>query len=83
MMHSNLSLGTTNWIAALLITSALCWWVGAFALFPFVGSVYTASDSYTQIREVTEHRTAWLLQNLLFLLGMLGQASGWSVWPRD
>jgi len=76
MMYSNLSLRTTNWIAALLITSALCWWVGALALFPVIGSVYTASDSYTQIREVTEHRTAWSVQNLLFLLGMLAASVG-------
>ena len=75
-MHSNLSLKTTNWIAALLIASALCWWVGAFALFPVIDSVYTASDSYTQIREITEHRTAWLVQNFLFLLGMLAAGVG-------
>jgi len=37
MMHSNLRLRKINWVAALLITSALCWWVGALALFPVIG----------------------------------------------
>jgi len=61
---------------ALLILSAPCWWVGAFGFFSLVGSVYSAPDSATQIRVVTDHPTAWLVQNLCFLLGLLAAAGG-------
>jgi hypothetical protein len=60
----------------LLILSAPCWWVGAFAFFPLVGSVYTAHDSLTQIEVVTNHPTAWIAQNLCFLSGLLAATGG-------
>ncbi|MGH9874148.1 MAG: hypothetical protein ACRD9S_16990 [Pyrinomonadaceae bacterium] len=61
---------------ALLILSAPCWWIGAFAFFSVVGSVYNATDSAAQIKVVAGHPTAWLVQNLCFLLGMLAAAGG-------
>jgi hypothetical protein len=63
---------------ALLLLSAPCWWVGAFAFFPIVGSVYDAPDSATQITIVSNHPTAWLAQNLCFLLGILAAAGGFA-----
>ena len=62
----------------LLLLSAPCWWVGAFAFFPIVGSVYNAPDSSTQLRIVSNHPTAWLAQNLCFLLGLLAAAGGFA-----
>jgi hypothetical protein len=53
---------------ALLILSAPCWRIGAFAFFPVVGSVYSAPDSATQIKVVSIRPIAWLAQNLCFLL---------------
>lgn len=53
-----------------------CWWIGAFAFFPVVGSVYSAPDSVTQIDVVTSHEVAWLAQNLCFLSGLLAAAGG-------
>ena len=61
---------------ALLILSAPCWWLGAFAFFSVVGSAYSATDSASQIEVVTSHPTAWLVQNLCFLSGMLAAAGG-------
>jgi hypothetical protein len=61
---------------ALLILSAPCWWVGAFAFFSVVGSAYSATDSASQIKVVTSHPTAWLAQNLFFLSGVLAAAGG-------
>ena len=63
---------------ALLLLSAPCWWVGAFAFFPIVGSVYNAPDSSTQLRIVSNHPTAWLAQNVCFLLGLLAAAGGFA-----
>jgi hypothetical protein len=60
----------------LLILSASCWWVGAFAFFQIVGSVYDAPDSATQIDVVSRHPIAWFEQNLCFVLGMLASAGG-------
>ena len=61
---------------ALLILSAPCWWIGAFAFFPVVGSVYSAPNSATQIKVVSSHPIAWLAQNLCFLSGLLGATGG-------
>ena len=61
---------------ALLILSAPCWWIGAFAFFPVVGSVYSAPDSATQIKVVSSHPVAWLVQNLCFLAGLLAAMGG-------
>ena len=60
----------------LLILSAPCWWIGAFAFFQIVGSVYDAPDSATQIDVVSRHPIAWFAQNLCFVSGMLASAGG-------
>ena len=64
---------------ALLLLSAPCWWIGAFASFPVLGEIYTAPDSATQVRIVSNHPTAWLAQNLCFLLGLLAATVGLAV----
>ena len=61
---------------ALLSLSAPCWWIGAVAFSPIVGPVYSAPDSATQIKIVSLHSTAWLVQNLCFLSGLLAAAGG-------
>ena len=72
----NSSCSYTHMGPALLILSAPCWWVGAFAFLSVVGSAYSATDSASQIRVVTSHPTAWLAQNLCFLSGLLAAAGG-------
>ena len=64
---------------ALLLLSAPCWWIGAFAFFPVLGQVYSAPDSATQLRIVSNHPTAWIAQNLCFLLGLLAASAGLAV----
>ena len=72
----NSSRSYTHMGPALLILSAPCWWVGAFAFSSVVGPAYSATDSASQIKVVTSHPTAWLAQNLCFLSGLLAAAGG-------
>jgi hypothetical protein len=76
MTVANSSSGNRYLAAALLIVSAPCWWIGAFAFFQVVGSVYKASDSVTQIDVVTSHPIAWFAQNRCFISGMLASGGG-------
>ena len=72
----NSSCSYTHMGPALLILSAPCWWVGAFAFLSVVGPVYSVTDSASQIMVVPSHPTAWLAQNLCFLSGLLAAAGG-------